>query len=126
VLTYAVIHVIQGGAIMVVRFVGTRKRPLATEIRIKNALEQMKARGVNDDYCPRCEKFDWNVDLLEIPVNSAMSGLTGAVSLGPGSQTIPVNSWLQTTGALQVLSIVCKICGYTIFHTLNVLESQER
>ena len=102
---------------------GVRKRPLTTEIRIKKALEQMKARGVKDDYCPRCEKFDWSVDLLEIPVNSAMSRLPGAVTLGQGSQTIPVPPWQQTTGALQVLSIVCKICGYTIFHTLNVLES---
>ncbi len=117
-LTYAAIRVIKGGAIMVVRVEGTRRRPLVTEIRIKNALEQMKARGVNDDYCPRCGKFDWNVDLLEIPVNSAM--LPGVVTLGPGAQSIPI----PTTGTLTVLSIICKICGYTIFHTLNVLESK--
>jgi hypothetical protein len=90
---------------------------LTTQIRIQKAIEAMKARGVKDDYCPRCEVFDWNVDLLDIPANSAMSRPRVA---GVHLQ-LPV--WEQATGALSVLSIVCKNCGYTIFHTLNILEN---
>jgi hypothetical protein len=91
---------------------------LATKVRIQKALEQIKARGVNNDYCPRCNHFDWNVDLLDIPANSAISRfpITGGTYVQR-----PV--WEQATGALSVLSIVCKNCGYTIFHTLNVLET---
>jgi len=90
---------------------------LKTRIRIQKAIETMKARGVKDDYCPRCSIFDWNVDLLDLPANSAMSRqpIAGAYMQRP--------VWEQATGALSVLSIVCRNCGYTIFHTLNVLEN---
>jgi hypothetical protein len=112
-------------------FEGARQ-PLTAAIRIQKAIEQMKARGVNDDYCPRCHEFDWNVDLLEIPANSAMSrslnftSITGFPPIGQGSQTIPAPLPPQPTGTLSVLSIVCKVCGYTIFHSMNVLESKAR
>lgn len=84
--------------------------------RIQRAIEVMKQRGVLDDFCPRCRKFDWNVDLLEIPAKSAMTGtFTWAWSPSPIS---------GPSGVLSVLSIVCNICGYTIFHNLNVLEKE--
>jgi hypothetical protein len=87
--------------------------------RIKRALETMKARGVANDHCPRCDAFDWNVDLVDLPANSAMS-------FTPILNTFAVRQpvWEQATGALSLLSIVCKNCGYTMFHTLNVLEQQ--
>lgn len=90
-------------------------RRLATEIRIQKAIEVIKARGVRDDNCPRCGKFDWNVDLLHIPANSDM--------LRPSAVGFQVQqpASARTTGVLSVLSMACKNCGYTIFHTLNVL-----
>ena len=108
-------------------FEGVKKWPPANQVRIQKAVEQMKARGVDDDRCPRCHIFDWNVDLLDIPVNSAMSQPRFVGIVGQGMQSIPpLSPWEQTTGALAVLSLVCKNCGYTIFHTLNVLESKAR
>ena len=50
-------------------------REPSTEGRIENAIAELKRRGVKSDYCPRCDTSDWNVDLLEIPANSALSKL---------------------------------------------------
>jgi predicted nucleic-acid-binding Zn-ribbon protein len=99
-------------------FEGIKRPRLAAEIRISKALQEMKSRGVQDDNCPRCGTFDWNVDLLEIPVNSELTQprVPGGFSSGP----------LFGTSALNVLSIICKNCGYTMFHTLNVLENPKR
>lgn len=94
--------------------------------RIQRALAILTKRGVTNDHCPRCNTFDWNVDLLEIPATSAIStessGMTPFGS-GPGySNYVPsYRSTAQTGSVLQVMSIVCKNCGYTMFHNLRVL-----
>jgi hypothetical protein len=101
-------------------FEGVNRPRLAAQVRITKALQEIKARGVEDDYCPRCKAFDWNVDLLEIPANSELTkpAISGAYTSAP--------VWQQATGTLNVLSIICKNCGYTMFHTLNVLEGSKR
>jgi predicted nucleic-acid-binding Zn-ribbon protein len=83
-------------------------------MRIQQALDELKKRGVESDYCPRCNTSDWNVDILEIPANSAMSR--------PGIPMFaPIVANQQATGVIPLLGIVCKNCGYAIFHNLNVL-----
>jgi predicted nucleic-acid-binding Zn-ribbon protein len=86
-----------------------------TESRIQKALETIKARGVKNDDCPRCTTFDWNVDLLDISAESAMFVVPGGTSFSHILGSPPASY-------LSVLSITCKNCGYTMFHTLNVLE----
>jgi hypothetical protein len=39
--------------------------PLTADQKIHLALEELRRRGVNDDYCPRCGVNDWNIDLLD-------------------------------------------------------------
>lgn len=84
---------------------------LATEIRIARAMKALQERGVKHDYCPRCEKLDWNVDLLEIPANSALS-FRGLLTFPGGS----------VSGYLSLLAVVCRNCGYSLFHNLEVLD----
>ena len=91
---------------------------LLVQARIAKALQEIKARGVKDDYCPRCGTFDWSVDLLDILVNSALR----RTSIGE----FAFSETLMTGGALNVLSVTCKNCGYTMFHTLNILENPKR
>ena len=84
--------------------------------RIQQAIEELKRRGVSSDFCPRCNTSDWNVDLLEIPADSALSRA--------GQQFHPtanVVAYQQAIGVIPLLGIVCKNCGYSIFHNLNVL-----
>src|SRR5262245_31960644 len=82
--------------------------------RIQNAISELKRRGVSSDFCPRCNTSDWNVDLLDIEANSAMSSepLYGLSGIG-----YP----FQGNGRLSLLGIVCKNCGYSIFHNLDIL-----
>lgn len=82
--------------------------PEAVKI-VDAALAELKKRGVKHDYCPRCETFDWSVDpvaISVIPLKSIPVGLPNAY--------FPANIF--------VIQIVCKNCGYTMFHNLNVLE----
>lgn len=83
--------------------------------RIQLAIAELKRRGVSSDFCPRCNTSDWNVDLLEIPANSAMS------SYGANQALIGTNYLFQGGGRLSLLGIVCKNCGYTLFHNLDIL-----
>ena len=100
-------------------FHGIKRQALTTQIRIQRALEELKKRGVKSDYCPRCETSDWNVDILEIPANSEMSTGGGA---GPTAQIYPRSVvFTPANGVLPLLGIVCKNCGYSIFHNLNIL-----
>ncbi len=88
-----------------------KPRPrLKEQIIIDEALKALQARGVKHDYCSRCESHDWNVDLLEIPANSALS-LTGLPTFPGGG----------VSGYLSLLAVVCTNCGNTIFHNLDVL-----
>ena len=86
------------------------------ESKVHEAMEELKRRHVRiDDNCPRCNFDQWNVDLLEMPTNSLMtSAQAGAYSM-PGHYV--------NTGAtnLTVLTIVCRRCGYTMLHNLDVL-----
>ena len=83
---------------------------LSPQVKIQQAIDELKKRGVKNDHCPRCNTFDWNVDLLEIPANSALS-VTGLPTFPGGG----------TSGYLSLLVVVCKKCGNTIFHNLEVL-----
>jgi hypothetical protein len=78
-------------------------------IRLVNeALEELKKRGATHDYCPRCSTFDWNVDPVAINV-IPLRGIPAA---------IPPAYYPAHVMAIQ---IVCKNCGYTMFHNLSVL-----
>ena len=83
---------------------------LQAEMKISEAMEALKQRGVKHDYCARCEQKDWNVDLLEIPANSALS-VTGLPTFPGGA----------TSGYISLLAVVCRNCGNSIFHNLDVL-----
>jgi len=75
---------------------------------IERALDELKKRNVKNDYCPRCDTFDWNVDAVAVNVTPL--------------QGIPANvpsAWFPA--AIPAIQIVCKNCGYTMFHNLNTL-----
>jgi predicted nucleic-acid-binding Zn-ribbon protein len=78
---------------------------------VQQALAELRRRGVNNDYCPRCNTPNWNVDLLGIPS-------TSLYSTGYGPVGFPRR---QPTGYLPVMAIACTNCGYTVLHNLNVL-----
>jgi predicted nucleic-acid-binding Zn-ribbon protein len=93
------------------------------EIRVARIIEQLKTRGVNSDYCPRCGVFDWSVDFLALSgrptvyhprkdIIATTPSLTSEIQIG---ETMP-------SGFMRLVCIVCKNCGYVIFHDLNVLE----
>jgi predicted nucleic-acid-binding Zn-ribbon protein len=86
----------------------TSRPPMSTQEKIDKAIRELKKRGVESDNCPRCGTSDWNVDLLEIPANSEVF-----------KSSVPPPMGYQSN--LSVLGIVCKNCGYTMFHNLNVL-----
>src|SRR5713226_7521601 len=89
--------------------------PSSPQDRINRALAILRQRGVLDDRCPRCNTSAWNVDLVEISATSALTSPTG---------WIPLTTYVikpQSGGLLNLLTIVCKNCGNTIFHNLNVL-----
>jgi hypothetical protein len=104
------------GSQKIVSFQSTQAK-LSAPIRIKQALELLKQRGVTNDYCPRCNTFDWIVDINDIPVNSAMAQ--------PALPPLPLGGQYfynsQPAALLSVLSIVCKNCGYSIFHNMGIL-----
>jgi hypothetical protein len=76
---------------------------------VEVALAELKKRGATHDYCPRCETFDWNVD----PVAISVIPLRGIPAALP-SAYFPAH--------VMAIQIVCKNCGYTMFHNLNVLS----
>jgi hypothetical protein len=91
------------------------KPRLSERIKIDQAMNALKQRGVKNDYCSRCDKYDWNVDLIEVPANSALAAT--------GLPTFPGG---RTSGYLSLLAVVCRNCGNTIFHNLEVLGVQLR
>jgi len=74
---------------------------------VNRALEEMQKRVKNNN-CPRCEVFDWTVD----PVGIDVIPLEGVPAHMPLS---------YFPGRITAIQIVCKNCGYTIFHNLSVL-----
>ena len=75
---------------------------------VRAALEELKKRNVTHDYCPRCDTFDWNVE----PVAVSVIPLRGIPAALPASY-FPAH--------ILALQLVCKNCGYTMFHNLNIL-----
>jgi hypothetical protein len=82
--------------------------------RIQRGIEELDRRGIKSDCCPRCDKSDWNVDLIEISARSAVAI--------PSGQLFPRSpAYEQAGGFIPLLGIVCKNCGFSMFHDLNVL-----
>lgn len=75
---------------------------------VERALEELKKRNVTNDNCPRCETFDWNVE----PVAINVIPLRGIPASLPSS---------YFPGHIAAIQIVCKNCGYTMFHNLSTL-----
>jgi predicted nucleic-acid-binding Zn-ribbon protein len=84
--------------------------PLDPEaVRLVNrALEELRTRGVKNDRCPRCDTHDWNVEPVAIKV----------IPLEGPSANLPMSYFPEYITAIQ---IVCKNCGYTMFHNLRSL-----
>ncbi len=87
---------------------------LPVQETIQRALAQLQTRGLRNNSCERCGWDKWEVDILTIPANSTMESL--ARHLGPGSYVATGNTFIS------LLSVACTNCGYTVFHSLNVLE----
>lgn len=85
---------------------------LSSELKISEAMAQLKARGVKLDKCPRCTVQAWNVDLVEIPARSTLELMTIAPWLAPTN---------PDQGVISLLAIACGNCGYTMFHNLQLL-----
>jgi predicted nucleic-acid-binding Zn-ribbon protein len=74
---------------------------------VNRALEVLKEK-VKHDKCPRCDVFDWSVDAIAIDTIPI--------------QGVPAHMPLSYfPGRILILQIVCKNCGYTMFHNLNAL-----
>lgn len=92
---------------------------LSPQEKIQAAIAELKRRGVrvDDDRCIRCTTDQFNADILDIPV-------TSAVSMRFFIPPPPNKYWttqITPTGSISVLAVVCRNCGYTIFHNLNAL-----
>ncbi len=82
--------------------------------RIRKAIEELKRRGVKSDTCPRCDASDWNLDLIEVSTKSPLAPASGPI--------FPRTSeYDQASGFIPLLGIVCKKCGFSMFHNLDVL-----
>jgi hypothetical protein len=84
------------------------------EERIQKAVDELKGRGVKSDHCPRCDTADWNMDLIEVSARSPLAI--------PSGQLFPRSSdYQQAGGFIPLLGMVCKNCGFVLFHDLHVL-----
>lgn len=97
---------------------------LAAQVRTYAIIEELKNRGVTNDHCPRCNAFDWSVDFLEI--------LARPTAYDPNTP-LPhlLHSDLQfvqpmPTGFIRMVCIVCRNCGYTVFHNLDILRAAKQ
>lgn len=75
---------------------------------IEQALDALKRKNIKNDYCPRCDTFDWNVDAVAINI----APLRGIPAVVPAA---------YFPAAIPALQIVCKNCGYTMLHNLATL-----
>jgi hypothetical protein len=106
-------------------FEGIRRGTLSAQMRLQGFIDELKNRGVTNDNCPRCNVFDWSVDFLEIAARPAIANPTippqpGVVQSNFGfAQPVPL-------GFLSMACIACRNCGYTMFHNLNLLETQKQ
>jgi predicted nucleic-acid-binding Zn-ribbon protein len=83
--------------------------PLEPEaLKLVNRALEVLTDKVKHDKCPRCDVFDWSVDPIAINVIPI--------------QGIPAHMpHAYFPGRILLIQIVCKNCGYTMFHNLNVL-----
>jgi predicted nucleic-acid-binding Zn-ribbon protein len=86
------------------------KNPAEADTKIQQALSVLAQRGVKNDSCPRCGNLDWNVDLVEIPARSALL-YVAFPALAPETED----------GFISLLTVVCRNCGNTLFHNLEIL-----
>ena len=102
----------------------TRSGWLIKEDKIKEALNVLKERGVKHDHCPRCEVLDWEVDLIGIPAESATVPALFLRGIPPPPSGIGFNvaAPIQSqSGIISLMAVVCRNCGYTMFHNLDML-----
>jgi hypothetical protein len=86
--------------------------PSPAQEQIETVVARLKSRNVTDDYCPRCNTFDWSVDFIQM----AAAPASAAVTAGYGG---------VITGFIPAVCFVCKNCGYMMFHKLDVLDKSE-
>ncbi|MGO9318938.1 MAG: hypothetical protein ACLPXT_12795 [Terracidiphilus sp.] len=79
-----------------------------SEKLVTRALAELKERNVIHNDCPRCDTFDWNVEPIAI----------GVIPLRGIPASLPLSYW---PGQINAIQFVCKKCGYTMFHNLNIL-----
>jgi hypothetical protein len=96
----------------------TQQAPFPPDVveRMNEALAALRARGVHNDYCPRCGTDNWNVDFVGIP----------CVPLPQQGLNIPPNTVLHlgirsSSGYIPALTVACANCGYLMLHNLNTL-----
>ncbi len=77
-------------------------------LKLVNQALSVLQEKVKHDKCPRCDVFDWSVDPIAIDVIPI---------LGVPAH-MPSSYW---PGRILLLQVVCKNCGYTLFHNLNAL-----
>jgi hypothetical protein len=98
------------------------KPALFKEAKIKEAMDVLKQRGVKHDYCPRCETLDWNVDLIEVLAESSVSPLFKLSPLpSPNTNFNAFYGSSSQSGVIPLMAVVCRNCGYTMFHNLDIL-----
>lgn len=77
---------------------------------VQAVIAQLQKKGATHDYCTRCGTDDWHADLVRLSVAPMLFDASRASS-GPQSYML-------------ALAIVCKNCGNTLFHNLNILEPE--
>lgn len=101
-----------------------RNPSLLAQIKTHEIIDKLKKRGVTNDYCVRCNAFDWSVDFLEITARPAVYSPSEYPPVGGGGFYTDLQFRQPTpTGVMRVVCIACKNCGYTMFHDLGILES---
>jgi len=102
---------------------GTRNPSLLAQMKTQEVIEKLKQRGVSNDHCVRCNAFDWSVDFLELTARPAVFKPGSYPPVGAGLYTELQFAQPVPTGFIRVVCLVCKNCGYTMFHDLGVLET---
>jgi hypothetical protein len=100
---------------------GVVRGRISAQLRTQAIIDELKKRGVTNDYCPRCNAFDWSVDFLEIPARPTAS--SGMLSLKDLLHPDPQFAQPMPTGFIRMVCIACRNCGYTMFHNLDILQT---
>jgi hypothetical protein len=97
---------------------------LAAQVRAQYIIDELKKRGVTNDYCTRCNAFDWSVDFLEIPARPTANNPN--VPLKYLLHADPQFAQPMPTGFIRMVCIACRNCGYTMFHNMDILETAKQ